>query len=68
MSDIVDLAEDRMDFERSRLSGIFQARVAPSGFTECDDCGDPIPAARLAAAPFATRCIHCQEIFERDAA
>ncbi len=67
MSDVVDMAEERLDFERARLSGIFQARVSPSGVTECEDCGDTIPAERLAAAPFATRCLHCQELFEKDA-
>jgi RNA polymerase-binding transcription factor DksA len=33
--------------------------------TECDDCGGDIGAARKAAAPWATRCIACQQQFER---
>lgn len=65
MSDVADLTEDRLDRERSKLTGLLSARVAPSGVTECEDCGEDIPPARLAAAPFATRCIHCQENFER---
>lgn len=33
--------------------------------TDCDDCGEPIPEARLAAAPGCIRCIDCQRAFER---
>ncbi len=31
----------------------------------CEDCGKPIPEARLRAVPGATRCRDCQENFER---
>jgi phage/conjugal plasmid C-4 type zinc finger TraR family protein len=31
----------------------------------CEDCKEPIPAARLAAMPGCTRCIDCQTTFER---
>ncbi|MGL5447456.1 MAG: TraR/DksA C4-type zinc finger protein [Rhabdaerophilum sp.] len=65
MSDVADMAEARIDRERARLSGLLQARVAPVAATHCDDCAEMIPEARRAAAPFATRCIHCQERFER---
>lgn len=30
----------------------------------CLDCGDPLPPARIAAVPCASRCVHCQSIFE----
>ncbi|EDA8652368.1 TraR/DksA family transcriptional regulator [Salmonella enterica] len=30
----------------------------------CQSCGEPIPAARLAACPGARRCIDCQTIHE----
>lgn len=33
--------------------------------TECEDCGEPIPKARLKAAPGCIRCIDCQRAFER---
>lgn len=39
---------------------------AASGPHCCIDCGDPIAAARLKAAPHAVRCIECQTEFERD--
>lgn len=32
---------------------------------ECEDCGDEIPEARRQAVPGCTRCIYCQEYFER---
>ncbi len=32
---------------------------------ECEDCGDDIPEARRIAIKGVTRCIHCQELFER---
>lgn len=32
---------------------------------ECDDCGDAIPPERLKAVAGATRCVGCQEIFEK---
>ncbi len=31
----------------------------------CEDCGGEIPEARLRAVPGATRCVKCQEEFER---
>lgn len=65
MSDVADLAEEVLDAERSKLGAAFEARLAPSGVSECEDCGDLIPPARLAVAPFARRCLHCQEAFER---
>lgn len=65
MTDIADLAENRIDAEREKLGALLRARVAPSGVTECEDCGETIPPARLAAAPFATRCIFCQTKFEQ---
>lgn len=67
MTDIADMAEARIDRERSKLAGLLQARVSPVPNTHCDDCGEQIPEARKMAAPFATRCIHCQERFERGA-
>ncbi|EKE2594390.1 TraR/DksA family transcriptional regulator [Salmonella enterica subsp. enterica serovar Nima] len=30
----------------------------------CQSCGEPIPAARLAACPGALRCIDCQTVYE----
>jgi DnaK suppressor protein len=32
---------------------------------ECEDCGKPIPKARLKANPAAIRCVPCQTKYER---
>lgn len=32
----------------------------------CRECGEPIPAARLAALPDAERCAECQKDFEEE--
>jgi RNA polymerase-binding protein DksA len=31
----------------------------------CANCGEPIAARRLAALPWASRCIRCQEVLDR---
>lgn len=31
---------------------------------ECVDCGEPIPEGRREAAPWATRCVDCQQRHE----
>ena len=35
-----------------------------SGSTNCQRCGDPIPAKRLAAVPDATKCVPCQRRYD----
>ena len=41
-------------------------RIDPEAFrpADCEDCGEPIPERRLAAAPGCIRCIACQREFE----
>ncbi len=39
-------------------------RSQPS-LEECEDCGEDIPKARQVAQPGVTKCIYCQELFER---
>lgn len=36
-----------------------QAKLADGTSGRCDECGEPIGAARLAALPWATRCVEC---------
>lgn len=31
----------------------------------CEDCGDEIPEARRIRIPGVTRCVHCQDVWER---
>lgn len=67
MTDIVDQTEDRLDLERAAIAARAARRVAFSGVMHCEDCSDPIPEERRVAAPFATRCIDCQQKFEKEA-
>ena len=52
--------------ELERLSGVSAVRSKLSGNGQdwCEDCGEDIPQERRAAAPWAVRCAHCQEIKE----
>lgn len=60
-----ELAERKASMERE--AQIHRARTAVAGFgaDECADCGEPIPADRRRAAPFAERCVECQTQKER---
>ncbi len=51
--------DDAVRRARSRLAH------GPS-LSECEDCGEPIPAARRAALPGVRRCIACQSEHDRD--
>jgi RNA polymerase-binding protein DksA len=35
------------------------ARIDQGTFGQCEDCGKPIPAARLEALPFTRHCVEC---------
>ena len=41
------------------------ARIKSGSFGTCIDCGEAIPADRLAALPTAQTCVRCQEKYER---
>lgn len=56
------LQEQRRHLEQLALA---LQRVAAGTYGRCDDCGNPIPAARLRILPSATRCIECQQRNER---
>jgi RNA polymerase-binding transcription factor DksA len=51
----------------AELANVEQAlgRVADGSYGECVDCASPIPYARLAAYPAASRCVACQEAAEK---
>ena len=40
-------------------------RMNDESYGSCTDCGDEIARARLKAYPMATRCLSCQEAYER---
>ena len=64
---IVDLNYAEIEREADELRRIDAAlfRLSAGNYGVCEDCGQPIAAARLAAEPTATRCIRCQEIYEK---
>jgi DnaK suppressor protein len=55
------------DHEVVELTAIEAAlsRIEAGSYGECIACGVHIPAARLKATPEASRCIHCQETYEK---
>ena len=40
-------------------------RMHAGSYGRCQDCGEAIGARRLAAVPWANRCVHCQAEWER---
>jgi len=62
-----DLSAARLHHELSQLHELDRARqrLKDEDFGICQDCGEVIPVSRLIANPAATRCIACQEVFEK---
>jgi len=56
------------DFDELRQIDQALARAARNRYGLCIDCGSPIDRARLAATPYAVRCVACQVQYERHAA
>jgi phage/conjugal plasmid C-4 type zinc finger TraR family protein len=65
--DEVDLVAAERAVEQQTAARVAQVQGAVSGqgSDDCNDCGDPIDAARRQAAPFAVRCVRCQAAVER---
>lgn len=62
-ADQAQIAEARnLDIALSRQRAAHEIR--DDGDDHCQACGEPIPAARLAALPGAPRCADCQQIHE----
>lgn len=72
--DVLDEAEERARIEldatltqrRQITDRLFRGVADPA--RECEECGQPIGAGRLAVVPGATRCVHCQQLAEDYAA
>jgi DnaK suppressor protein len=62
-----DISAARLDHEIRQLRELDAAmrRMQSEDFGLCQDCGAPIPVARLIANPSAVRCIACQELHEK---
>lgn len=63
-----DLAIRNVDRESALLRQVKAAlrRVHDGSFGACTDCDSPISPKRLAAVPWAPRCIQCQESVDRE--
>jgi len=55
------------DADRTHLLEVDAAlvRLDLGTYGRCASCGQPLPAARLAAVPWAKLCVSCQELFEQ---
>jgi DnaK suppressor protein len=60
---ITEAEQTLLDARLAQVRRLAQAK-APEVRT-CEDCGDIVPPERLRAAPWAKRCITCQELEER---
>jgi len=56
------------EWQRERLVRAALDRIQSGHYGVCDQCGHAIADARLAALPWATSCVGCQEREERDKA
>jgi DnaK suppressor protein len=63
-----DLAIRNVDRESGLLHQVRDAlrRLHDGGFASCIECESAISPKRLAAVPWASRCIDCQEAADRD--
>ncbi|MBT0666358.1 TraR/DksA family transcriptional regulator [Geobacter pelophilus] len=46
------------------LEDHYRRRITGVSLTNCDDCGEPIPAKRQIYVPGCCRCVACQTGFE----
>jgi DnaK suppressor protein len=63
-----DMAIRNVDREANRLRDVKAAlrRIHDGSFGSCISCDEAITSKRLAAVPWAPRCVQCQEAADRD--
>ena len=59
-------AQDKLAAELHEEVTAASSAVSGAGSNTCQDCDRPIPKARRIAAPFAVRCVECQELLEAE--
>ena len=64
-SDFFDVASQVEMEERDAAIAKARGRIAGVGRATCSDCDDVIPQERRRAIPSCTRCVDCQERFEK---
>jgi DnaK suppressor protein len=57
-----EITSQLVENESRELAAVENAleRLAAGEYGQCEECGKPIPTARLQALPYATLCIECQ--------
>jgi phage/conjugal plasmid C-4 type zinc finger TraR family protein len=60
-----ELAQELEQAQRDAGIQLARARCEGLGAEECTACGDAIPLERRRLVPNATRCVPCQERFEK---
>jgi RNA polymerase-binding protein DksA len=65
-----EVATDLMRKDRDLLRQVETAlkRIDAGEYGECSSCGEPIAPKRLAAVPWAGRCLDCQELADEETA
>lgn len=63
-TDLLDIASELEESERAHGVALVRDALQAQGADDCRDCGDIIPEERRKAAPWAVRCIYCQEAVE----
>jgi phage/conjugal plasmid C-4 type zinc finger TraR family protein len=68
VTDAADEAQPHVEILTATAIAAIQRRIAQqpttSDATECDDCGEAIPAARRQAMPGTRHCTRCRELLE----
>lgn len=54
----------RITPREGRIQGLHPQGVGPSSRILCEECGNPIPKARLKAVPETKLCVKCQSAYE----
>lgn len=65
MTDAIDRATAQSEQILAMQIKNATAHTVPNAIVDCVDCGEPIGEMRKAVAPYAVRCISCQDFFER---
>lgn len=64
MTDTIDRANAQSEQILAMQIKNAAAQTTPSPIVDCVDCGEPIGEKRKAVAPYAVRCITCQQALE----
>lgn len=64
MPDNVDFIQEQQAELLERQINAARGKHCGVSALVCEECDAPIPAARRAAYPSATRCVYCQSVFE----